>query len=56
MGIVQSIGTEELHNLAQILWGKEKKKIGGAIEGHKGHDIHSTTVLMATHPPKHGLC
>jgi hypothetical protein len=30
---------------------KRNKKFGGAIEGPKGHDIHSTTVLMAT-PPK----
>jgi hypothetical protein len=28
---------------------EEKKiKIGGATEGHKGHDIHSTIVLMTT--------
>jgi hypothetical protein len=27
---------------------EKKRKIGGAIEGHKGHDIHSTIVHMAT--------
>jgi hypothetical protein len=27
---------------------EKKNKIGGAIEGHKGHDIHSTIVLMVT--------
>jgi hypothetical protein len=55
--LCKSIGTEEFHELAQIFWAKEKKRnSGGAIESNKGHDIHSTFVLMATHPRKHGLC